>query len=51
MTRKAKTKKPASEPKRKTHSLELKLQVLQELNDGTAVTDVCRRSGWPTRRS
>jgi transposase InsO family protein len=45
MARKAKTRKPASEPKRKTHSLELKLRVLQELNDGAAVTDVCRAFG------
>src|SRR5438552_2061270 len=34
--------------KRKTHSLELKLQVLQELNAGTAVSDVCRAFGLAT---
>jgi len=36
--------KPIS-AKRKTHSLELKLQVLQQLNAGAAVSDVCRAFG------
>src|SRR5215470_12055816 len=31
--------------KRKTHPLELKLQVLQQLNGGTSVSDVCRAFG------
>src|SRR2546426_10016646 len=31
--------------KRKTHSLELKLQVLQQLKAGAAVSDVCRAFG------
>jgi transposase-like protein len=31
--------------KRKTHPLELKLQVLQQLNAGVSVSDVCRAFG------
>ena len=31
--------------KRKTHPLELKLQVLQQLNAGASVSDVCRAFG------
>jgi transposase-like protein len=31
--------------RRKTHPLELKLQVLQQLNAGTGVGDVCRAFG------
>lgn len=32
-------------PKRNTHSLEVKLQVLQEIKSGTTVADVCRAFG------
>src|SRR5256712_1493565 len=38
-------KQKPNSPKRKTHSLELKLQVLQQLNAGAAVSDVCRAFG------
>jgi transposase-like protein len=31
--------------RRKTHPLELKLQVLQQLNAGASVSDVCRAFG------
>ena len=38
-------KQKTSPAKRKTHSLELKLQVLQQLQAGAAVSDVCRALG------
>ncbi len=31
--------------RRKTHPLELKLQILQQLNAGASVSDVCRAFG------
>src|SRR6267142_6808231 len=38
-------KQKAGAARRKTHSLELKLQVLQQLKAGAAVSDVCRAFG------
>jgi len=38
-------KRKAQPSKRKTHPLELKLQVLQQLNAGATVSDVCRAFG------
>ena len=46
MRGKQKTGKAKGEaPKRNTHSLEVKLQVLQEIKAGTSVADVCRAFG------
>src|SRR6266446_9994098 len=39
------SKEKQSGARRKTHPLELKLQVLQQLNAGASVTDVCRAFG------
>src|SRR5260370_41653079 len=46
MRGKQKTGKAKAEgSKRQTHSLEVKLQVLQEIKSGTSVADVCRAFG------
>src|SRR2546425_1197051 len=45
MGRKETKEEEGKEAKRKTHPLELKVQVLQEVNAGTPVTEVCRAFG------
>src|SRR5712691_1344645 len=45
MKRKERKEEEPKEAKRKTHPLELKVQVLQELKAGAAVMDVCRAFG------